>query len=104
VIKIAKVKNKVIHVKQNLPNNECSWYTWYEGDEVPENKKELFLSQGGILEDPVVEDKPKEVIEVLTKDAIKEWSRKEQIDYLVSKGKKPARYEKDRIKQILELQ
>jgi hypothetical protein len=61
-------KNKVVHVKK-LTKQDCEWYTFYEGDNVPEDLLSLFLEQGGTLKE---EDKKELLAEELS-EKVKEY-------------------------------
>jgi len=47
---MTKSIGKTIHIKRLLKNNECEWFTVYNGEIVPEHLLKEFIAHGGVLE------------------------------------------------------
>lgn len=47
---VYQLKSKIIHIKQNIKgHNDCKWYTFKQGDIVPDNLLNLVVNNGGEL-------------------------------------------------------
>lgn len=118
--KMAKIKLSENHIHKGgwgfiLFDNKRRKHVFRYADgflEVTDELAKDFEGNKGLIIEYSKKHKAAEVVETIygdiavkfTKDEVYGWSAKEQKDWLKSKDIVPAKYEKDRVKQILENQ